>query len=96
MSCYHNVPFYFVGSYSSLNDINIEDLQIGAIVYLRDINKIYTKNSDNQLIEIGGEVNMTSSLFNERCTEKTELKYKDVVESYYQWDKKDYKEWKNL
>lgn len=98
ISQYHNVPFYFVGSYSSLNDINIEDLQIGAIVYLRDINKIYTKvkNSDNELTEISGEVDMKSSLSSERCTEKTELKYKDVIEFYYQWDKKDYKEWIKL
>ena len=98
MSHYHNVPFYFVGSYSSLNDINIKDLQTRAIVYIRDINKIYTKvkNSDDELTEISGEVDIKSSLFNERCTEKTELKYKDVVESYYQWDKKDYREWIKL
>lgn len=95
ISQYHNVPFYYVGSYASLNDIDTKDLQSGAVVYVQDCNKIYTKiNDSNKLEEITGTVD--SSSFNHYCVDNTELKYRETIETYYQWDKKNYKEWKEL
>lgn len=96
MSCYHNVPFYHIETYKNLNEINVKDLQLGAIIYLQDEKKIYTKinNTDDKLTELAGTGDFSS--FEEHCSDKTSLQYQEIAETYYQWDKKDYEEWKNL
>ena len=96
MSCYHNVPFYHVGTYKNLNEINVKNLQLGTIIYLQDEKKIYTKinNTDDKLTELAGTVDCP--YFDEHCSDKTSLQYQEIAETYYQWDKKDFEEWKNL
>lgn len=96
MSYYHNVPFYHIGTYKNLNEINVKDLQLGTIIYLQDVKKIYTKinNTDDKLTELAGTVDCSS--FDEHCSDKTSPQYQEISEIYYQWDKKDYDEWKNL
>lgn len=95
ISQYHNVPFYHVRSYAYVNDISSKDLQLGAIVYVQDCNKFYIKiNNSDKLEEIVGSID--SSSFNNYYVDNTELEYREVIETYYQWDKKDYEEWKKL
>lgn len=96
MSCYNHVPFYYVGTYKNLNKINVKNLQLGTIIYLQDEKKIYTKinNTDDKLTELAGTVDCSS--FDEHCSDKTPLQYQEITETYYQWDKKDFEEWKNL
>lgn len=96
MSCYNHVPFYHIGTYKNLNKINVKNLQLGTIIYLQDEKKIYTKinNTDDKLTELAGTVDCSS--FDEHCSDKTPLQYQEITETYYQWDKKDFEEWKNL
>lgn len=58
--------------------------------------KIYTKinNTNDKLTELAGTVDCSS--FDEHCSDKTSPQYQEISEIYYQWDKKDYEEWKNL
>ena len=52
------------------------------------------KLTTDTLEEIVGSID--SSSFNNYYVDNTELEYREIIETYYQWDKKDYEEWKKL